>query len=124
MELCAARLRCAGDKCGTSAFAACIKWTGAACQIVDLFMNQVCDFMPRIQKIEEERIDPKTSEVFEQQIERWGARLAPYEIYARRPSILQAVLGMWQGLDGSGLLGKKLTTLVNRRVAALNGCVF
>lgn len=80
--------------------------------------------MPRIQKVEEERIDSETNKVFNQQIERWGARLEPYEIYARRPSILQSVLGMWQGLDESGLLGKKLTTLVNRRVAALNGCVF
>lgn len=80
--------------------------------------------MPRIKKIEEERVDSEINNVFSQQIERWGARLAPYEIYARRPSILRSVLGMWQGLDASRLLDKKLTTLVNRRVAALNGCVF
>jgi hypothetical protein len=31
---------------------------------------------------------------------------------------------MWAGLDASGLLDPKLVTLLNRRVAALNGCVF
>lgn len=68
--------------------------------------------------------DPSVTEVFEQQIARWGTTLTPYEIYARRPSILTAVVGMWNGLETSGLLDGTLTTLVNRRVAALNGCVF
>ena len=31
---------------------------------------------------------------------------------------------MWAGLNGSGLLDGTLHALVNRRVAALNGCVF
>jgi alkylhydroperoxidase family enzyme len=31
---------------------------------------------------------------------------------------------MWAGLDASGLLDPGLVALVNRRVAALNGCVF
>jgi alkylhydroperoxidase family enzyme len=31
---------------------------------------------------------------------------------------------MWGGLDASGLLDPRLVALVNRRVAALNGCVF
>jgi alkylhydroperoxidase family enzyme len=64
------------------------------------------------------------TEVFEQQVARWGTTLNSYEIYARRPSILTAVVGMWEGLQTSGLLDGKLTTLINRRVAALNGCVF
>jgi alkylhydroperoxidase family enzyme len=64
------------------------------------------------------------TEVLEQQVARWGTTLNPYEIYARRPSILTAVVGMWEGLQTSGLLDGKLTTLINRRVAALNGCVF
>ncbi len=53
-----------------------------------------------------------------------GATLKPYEIYARCPSIFLAVVGMWEALATSGLLDGTLTTLINRRVAALNGCVF
>ena len=68
--------------------------------------------------------DPAIVEAFEQQVSRWGETLKPYEIYARRPSIFLAVIGMWDGLKTSGLLDKKLTALINRRVAALNGCVF
>ena len=67
---------------------------------------------------------PSIVAAFGQQISRWGKKLKPYEIYARRPSIFSAVLGMWDGLKASGLLDNKLTTLINRRVAALNGCVF
>lgn len=68
--------------------------------------------------------DPDVAAVFEQQVSRWGVTLKPYEIYARRPSIFLAVVGMWQGLEKSGLLDGTLTTLINRRVAALNGCLF
>ena len=80
--------------------------------------------MARISGVDADRVEPSVSDVFAQQIERWGVTLEPYEIYARRPSLFHAVLGMWDGLRSSGLLDKKLTTLVNRRVAALNGCVF
>jgi hypothetical protein len=31
---------------------------------------------------------------------------------------------MWQGLEASGLIAARLQALVNRRVAALNGCEF
>lgn len=68
--------------------------------------------------------DANVAKAFGQQVSRWGKRLKPYEIYARRPSILSAVLGMWDGLKASGLLDGTLTALINRRVAALNGCVF
>jgi hypothetical protein len=44
--------------------------------------------------------------------------------YARRPTIFRGVRGMWAGLEGSGLIDHKLVALLNRRVAALNGCEF
>jgi hypothetical protein len=44
--------------------------------------------------------------------------------YARRPSIFRGVRGMWTGLESSGLIDHKLVALLNRRVAALNGCEF
>jgi AhpD family alkylhydroperoxidase len=31
---------------------------------------------------------------------------------------------MWGGIEASGLIDAKLQALVNRRVAALNGCEF
>ena len=80
--------------------------------------------MARISGVDTDRVQPTVRQVFAQQVERWGVTLEPYEIYARRPSVFHAVLGMWDGLKSSGLLDSKLTTLVNRRVAALNGCVF
>ena len=80
--------------------------------------------MARIRGAEVQDAQPDVARVFAQQVERWGVKLEPYEIYARRPSILHAVLGMWEALQTSGLLDGRLTTLVKRRVAALNGCVF
>ena len=58
------------------------------------------------------------------QADKWGAPLLNRLIYARRPSIFRGVRGMWAGLDTSGLLDPRLVALVNRRIAALNGCVF
>ena len=80
--------------------------------------------MARITGVDVDRVEPAERQVFDQQVEKWGVTLEPYEIYARRPSVLHAVLGMWNGLKSAGLLDSKLTTLVKRRVAALNGCVF
>ena len=80
--------------------------------------------MARVQGVNKDRAEPHVAEVFDQQIAKWGMTLEPYEVYARRPSIFRAVVGMWGGFDASGLLDGKLKALVNRRVAALNGCVF
>lgn len=80
--------------------------------------------MTRISGVNKDQLDSSITEVFDQQVQRWGTTLQPYEIYAKRPSILHAVLGMWDGLSASGLLDPKLRALVNRRVAAINSCVF
>ncbi len=80
--------------------------------------------MARVTGVDTDGVGPAERTVFDGQIEEWGVTLEPYEIYARRPSVMHAVLGMWDGLRSSGLLDRKLTALVNRRVAALNGCVF
>jgi hypothetical protein len=62
--------------------------------------------------------------VLEAQAKRWGGPLLNHLVYARRPSIFRGARGMWTGIDASGLVDGKLQTLVNRRVAALNGCEF
>ena len=74
-------------------------------------------------------LDPKQTErrvraVLQAQAERWGAPLLNHLVYARRPTIFRGVRAMWGGLEASGLLDSRLVALVNRRVAALNGCVF
>ncbi len=80
--------------------------------------------MPRIPGIDPEDADGYAKQLFNAQREIFGAPLLPYLLYARRPTILRAVRGMWAGLDASGLIEGPTKGLVNRRVARLNGCVF
>ncbi|HZI20777.1 MAG TPA: hypothetical protein VEY09_19575 [Pyrinomonadaceae bacterium] len=68
--------------------------------------------------------DAYARKVFEAQAKKWGAPLLNHLVYARRPALLRAVRGMWLGLEASGLIDARLQALVNRRVAALNGCEF
>jgi len=74
-------------------------------------------------------VDPKSTEkqvkaILDTQAKKWGAPLANHLLYARRPTIFRGARTMWSGLEQSGLLNPKLVSLVNRRIAALNGCVF
>ena len=80
--------------------------------------------MPRVTGVDRGKVDQSIEKTFRGQERKWGAALAPYPVYARRPTIFHAVQGMWAGLAQSGLIDRRLVALVNRRVAALNGCVF
>ena len=80
--------------------------------------------MPRISGAERNTVGPSIEKAFEGQEKKWGAVLGPYPLYARRPTIFKAVQGMWVGLAQSDLLDRSLVSLLNRRVASLNGCVF
>ena len=80
--------------------------------------------MARIEGIDPDRADKPIRAVLEAQARKWGAPLLNHLIYARRPTIFRGARGMWGGLEGSGLIPPELVSLVNRRVAALNGCVF
>ena len=80
--------------------------------------------MARIDGVDPDRVEKPLRAVFEAQIKQWGAPLSNHLIYARRPSIFRAARGMWSGLDASELVDPRLVALINRRVAALNGCVF
>jgi hypothetical protein len=64
------------------------------------------------------------AKVLAAQAKTWGAPLLNHLVYARRPTVFRGVRGMWTGLDGSGLIDGRLTALLNRRVASLNGCEF
>ena len=80
--------------------------------------------MSRISSIDPNESRPPVSEILSQQKETWGQFLNPYLIYARRPSIVAGVANMWGALAESALLPAKLTSLICRRVASINGCVF
>ena len=79
----------------------------------------------RIEGVNPEEVDDAyVRRVLEAQAKRWGTPLLNHLVYARRPSIFRAARGMWQGIEASGLVDARLQALVNRRVAALNGCEF
>ena len=80
--------------------------------------------MARIDGVDQGRAETPVRKVLEAQAKRWGAPLLNHLLYARRPTIFRGVRGMWSGLDSSGLVDPKLVALIDRRVAALNGCVF
>jgi hypothetical protein len=81
--------------------------------------------MARIEGVEVESVsDEYTARVLAAQAKTWGAPLLNHLVYARRPTIFRGARGMWGGLEASGLIDTKLVALLNRRVAALNGCEF
>jgi len=80
--------------------------------------------MSRIDGVDPERTEGRIRAVLEAQAKKWGGPLLNHLVYARRPTIFQGARAMWGGLDASGLVEPALVALVNRRVAALNGCEF
>lgn len=80
--------------------------------------------MSRIEGVDAGQADDRTRRVFDAQSERWGAPLAPHLLHARRPAIYKGVRAMWAGIDQSALFEPAFVALINRRVAALVGCVF
>ena len=82
------------------------------------------DAVTRVEGVGPGQTEKRIRAVLEAQAEKWGTPLLNHLVYARRPTIFRGVRGMWGGLEGSGLLEPALVALVNRRVAALNGCEF
>ncbi len=80
--------------------------------------------MARIDGVDPAAAEGPIAAVFKAQTETWGGPLLNHLLYARRPTIFRGARGMWGGLDQSGLLDQALVALVNRRVAAINGCDF
>ena len=80
--------------------------------------------MARIDGVNPEEVESYFKKVFEAQAKTWGAPLLNHLVYARRPSIFRGVRAMWTGIDASGLIDARLQTLINRRVASINGCEF
>lgn len=80
--------------------------------------------MARIAAVKPEQADRYVRGVFEAQKKTWGAPLLNHLLYARRPSIFRGARAMWTGLAASGLIDAGLRSLINRRVASINGCEF
>jgi hypothetical protein len=80
--------------------------------------------MARIPDADPTQAEKYVKDVLAAQAKQYGAPLLNHLLYARRPTIFRGVRGMWGGIGASGLLEPKLIALVNRRVAALNGCEF
>ena len=80
--------------------------------------------MTRIDGVNPEEVDEYTRKVLQAQAKTWGVPLLNHLVYARRPSIFRGARAMWTGIATSGLIDETLQTLVNRRVAWLNGCEF
>jgi alkylhydroperoxidase family enzyme len=80
--------------------------------------------MARIADADVEQADRYVKDVLDAQRKTWGAPLANHLIYARRLSIFRGARAMWTGIESSGLIDASLRGLINRRVAALNGCEF
>jgi alkylhydroperoxidase family enzyme len=80
--------------------------------------------VPRIEEAEPAQCENRVRRYLEAQEKEWGAPLTPSLIVARNPALFGAVGNMWSALGSSNALEPSLAPLVNRRVAALNGCVF
>ncbi len=80
--------------------------------------------MTRIAAVNLKEVDKYIAGVLEAQKKSWGAPLLNHLVYARRPSIFRGARAMWGGIEASGLIEASLRALINRRVAALNGCEF
>jgi alkylhydroperoxidase family enzyme len=80
--------------------------------------------MTRVSDVNTEEADRYVKDVLDAQSKAWGAPLLNHLLYARRPSIFKGVRAMWTGIEASGLIDAALRSLINRRVAFLNGCEF
>ena len=80
--------------------------------------------MPRVELVDPSLVPPEIARVLDAQTKRWGAPLVNHLVYARLPALFRGVRGMWGALGQLGLIEVQLESLINRRVAAHNGCVF
>jgi alkylhydroperoxidase family enzyme len=80
--------------------------------------------MARVANADVAAADKSIRAVLDAQAKNWGAPLLNHLVYARRPTIFRGARAMWTGIEASGLIDPGLRALLNRRVAALNGCEF
>ena len=89
-----------------------------------LGITLVAHRLARIAGIDVDAAEGYTARVLAAQAKIWGAALLNHKLYARRPELFKAVRAMFNALNKDKLLDERLVSLINRRVAGLNGCVF
>ena len=80
--------------------------------------------MARIREVTPAEASPEVKEIFDAQVEAYGFVLNTARVYANCPPILRGTGQMAAAIDKSGLIDAGLKTLVNLRVAQINGCPF
>jgi alkylhydroperoxidase family enzyme len=80
--------------------------------------------MPRVSEIDEPNGDPILTQIFERERALFGDLLNPTKVLAHCPPILRAAKQLGAAIEESGQLPKALLSLVNFRVASINGCPF
>jgi hypothetical protein len=80
--------------------------------------------MARISGIEPSDTHEEVQRSLASQEKKWGAPFGNHLIYARRPTIHHGAREMWKGIAQSKLIDGKLQSMLNRRVALINGCEF
>jgi alkylhydroperoxidase family enzyme len=80
--------------------------------------------MPRVSEIKEPGTDPVLTQIFEQERAVFGDLLNPTKVLAHCPPILRAAKLLGASIEQSGQLPTALLSLVNFRVASINGCPF
>ena len=79
----------------------------------------------RIPPVDVETLADDLRETLEEQRRLYGAPLYPYLFYARNPAYFRAAKAMWAALQQeTKRVPAALRALLNRRVAAWNGCEF
>jgi alkylhydroperoxidase family enzyme len=80
--------------------------------------------MPRVSEVAEDGGDPVLKELFDKEREVFGDLLNTTKVLAHCPPILRAAKLLGASIEQSGQLPKALVSLVNLRVASINGCPF
>jgi alkylhydroperoxidase family enzyme len=80
--------------------------------------------MARIDGVNPEEAERQIKTVLDAQAKAWGNPLLNHLIYARRPTIFRGARAMWTGIEASQIIAPALRSLINHRVASLNGCEF
>ena len=80
--------------------------------------------MPRVREIEEPGDEPILADLYAKEREAFGFVLNTTKVMAHRPGILRAAKQLGAAIQRSGLLSAELLSLVNLRVALINGCPF
>jgi alkylhydroperoxidase family enzyme len=79
----------------------------------------------RIPPVDIDTLPDDLRTALEGQRDRYGAPLHPYLFYARNPAYFRAATAMWTALQQEARrVPVTLRALLNRRVAAWNGCEF